>query len=304
MNLHSYPKVYAIGHRAVQDLFSDTVVVQEKVDGSQFSFGLINGEIEMRSHGAEVRFGDNNKMFNAAKETVCKAIADKLHPEWIYRAEFLSKPKHNVLCYKRVPVGSLIVFDINVGLENYLAPTVVHQEAELLGLEVVPTMFVGKVNSPEMVRDFLKSESCLGGPVEGVVVKNYNRFGIDGKVLMGKFVTEQFKETHNKEWKAANPTIGDIVDQLVATLRNERRWEKAIERLRDAGKLEHSPRDIGPLIKTIQEDLATEERDFIETKLVEWAMPRIMRASSAGVAEWYKDRLLKSAFPTEPTNAE
>lgn len=32
---HSYPKLYAMGHRAIADILLDDVIVQEKVDGSQ-----------------------------------------------------------------------------------------------------------------------------------------------------------------------------------------------------------------------------------------------------------------------------
>ena len=42
--LTSYPKVYQLGHKAVLDIFSGPVVIQEKIDGSQFSFGLVGGE--------------------------------------------------------------------------------------------------------------------------------------------------------------------------------------------------------------------------------------------------------------------
>lgn len=33
----SYPKIYAVGHREVRDIFRFPVLVQEKIDGSQFS---------------------------------------------------------------------------------------------------------------------------------------------------------------------------------------------------------------------------------------------------------------------------
>lgn len=38
----SYPKVYSIGHPKTSLLFKDEIVVQEKVDGSQFSFMKID----------------------------------------------------------------------------------------------------------------------------------------------------------------------------------------------------------------------------------------------------------------------
>ncbi len=37
---HSYPKIYGLGHKAITELLSDNVMVEEKIDGSQFSFGI------------------------------------------------------------------------------------------------------------------------------------------------------------------------------------------------------------------------------------------------------------------------
>lgn len=297
-HLHSYPKVYAIGHGAIAELFDGDVLVEEKVDGSQFSFGLFKGQISMRSRGASVIPGSaDSGMFAAAINSV-EEMKDRLHEGWTYRCEYLQKPKHNVLCYGRVPSRNLILFDINSGDEIYLSRAEKVQEAERIGLEYVPVLHNGPVTSPEKLYALLENESVLGAvKVEGVVVKNYARFGKDKKVMMGKYVSEQFKESHSKEWKASNPTMTDVVERIIATLRTKARWEKAVQRLRDAGKLEGSPRDIGHLIKEVQQDVREEETDFIQKKLYEWALPRIMRASSAGVPEWYKKRLLESAFP-------
>jgi hypothetical protein len=52
---HSYPSIYNLGHRALQDLLTVSVNVEEKVDGSQFSFGITEeGEIKLRSKGAVI----------------------------------------------------------------------------------------------------------------------------------------------------------------------------------------------------------------------------------------------------------
>lgn len=34
---HSYPSIYALGHRAIVDLLKGPVFIEEKIDGSQFS---------------------------------------------------------------------------------------------------------------------------------------------------------------------------------------------------------------------------------------------------------------------------
>lgn len=303
-HLHSYPKVYAIGHGAIAELFDGDVLVEEKVDGSQFSFGLVAGEIHMRSRGATVIPGSaDSGMFAAAIKSV-EELKDRLHEGWTYRCEYLQKPKHNVLCYGRVPARNLILFDINSGDEVYLSRTEKVQEAERIGMEYVPVLHFGPVSSPEKLYSLLQNESVLGGKVEGIVVKNYSRFGKDKKAMMGKYVSEEFKETHGKEWKASNPSMADVVERIITTLRTDARWEKAVFRLRDLGQLENSPRDIGHLIKEVQRDVREEETEFIQSKLKEWALPRILRASSAGVPEWYKKRLLESAFPVEASTAE
>lgn len=299
-HLHSYPKVYAVGHRAVAELFIGDVLVEEKVDGSQFSFSLTPEGISLRSRGAVV-YPEHAGMFALAAKAVDE-LRDKLTPGWVYRGEYLMKPKHNVLAYERVPKSNVILFDINTGDECYLTRAEKELEAARLGLEIVPVMYCGPVTKSEDVYAFLQRDSILGGHVEGVVIKNYARFGEDKKVLMGKFVREDFKETHSKEWKASNPTIADVVERIIATLRSEVRWGKSVQRLRDAGKLEHSPRDIGMLLKEVQSDIRAEELDFISAKLVEYALPRVLRASTAGLPEWYKRVLLESAFADQSAN--
>lgn len=52
MHLPSYPKIYALGHKAIEELLHDDVCVQEKVDGSQISFGLLDGKLYISSKGA------------------------------------------------------------------------------------------------------------------------------------------------------------------------------------------------------------------------------------------------------------
>jgi ATP-dependent RNA circularization protein (DNA/RNA ligase family) len=296
--INSYPKVYAIGHPAVADLFADEVLVEEKIDGSQFSFARVGDTLHFRSRGAIIYDDNPEKLFAAAVNNV-REIKDRLNDGWVYRAEFLQKPKHNILSYERIPTRNLILFDINTGDEQYLSRTGKEEEAERLGLEIVPVLYRGMVDKPDILLALLDHLSILGKVcVEGIVVKNYARFGKDKKALMGKYVREDFKEVHAREWKAANPSVGDIVFQLIASLRSERRWEKAVERLRDLGELEHSPRDIGKLIKAVQDDIREEETEFIKQKLYEYAVSRIIRGSTAGLPEWYKKRLLEDAFAT------
>jgi hypothetical protein len=170
-----------------------------------------------------------------------------------------------------------------------------------LGFETVPTLFEGMITDPQMLRDLLKTTSVLGGPtIEGMVIKNYARFGRDKKALMGKFVSETFKEVHAGEWKKANPGGADILALLVAKYRTPARWMKAVQHRREAGLLLDAPQDIGPLIPEISKDVEKECKDEIMEFLYSWAWPKLRRGLSAGFAEWYKERLLERQFE-QPT---
>lgn len=296
----SYPSIYALGHRYLTDLLKDPVNVEEKVDGSQFSFGVfpVDGKLELkcRSKGAQLNIEAPEQMFKKAVETAHN-LAGKLQPGWTYRGEYLAKPKHNTLVYDRVPKDHIIIFDIAKGLESYLLYEEKQNECERLGLEVIPQIYCGYIQSAEEFRQMLDTTSILGGQkIEGVVIKNYYRFGQDKKILLGKFVSEAFKEVHNREWKASNPTQHDIVQRLIESLKTPARWNKAIQHLTEKGELEDSPRDIGKLIKEVPTDIEKEEIEFIKTKLYEWAWPHIRRGVVAGLPEWYKDELLKKQF--------
>lgn len=303
---HSYPKLYAMGHRAIADILLDDVIVQEKVDGSQFSFGKFpiedyrgtgdGFELKIRSKGATMIPDAPEKMFNKIVEVV-KSIQHLLVPGWTYRGEYLAKPKHNTLAYDRAPQNFLALFDINPSEESYLPYERVAEEAARLGFDVVPLIYRGRVETLDLFRSFLERESFLGGQkVEGVVVKNYSRFGPDKKVLMGKFVSEAFKEAHTGAWKEANPAKQDVVERLIAGLATPARWAKAVQHLKEAGKLEGSPRDIGVLLKEIGTDVHAECADEIREALFKWAWPHIQRGIIRGFPEWYKEQLLKQQF--------
>lgn len=303
--IRSYSSIFAVGHRAAVNLFMGPVVAEEKVDGSQFSFGVaLDGTLMCRSKGQQIVLDAPEGMFARAVETA-KKLAPELTPGWVYRAEYLQKPKHNALAYARVPTDHLILFDIDQGDQHYLSPDEKRTEAGRIGLEVVPTLFEGVITTPDEVKALLREESCLGGvQPEGVVVKNYARFCEDKKVLMGKYVTEHFKEVHKVQWKAANPGKGDVVERIIAVYRTEARWRKAIQHLRERGEITDSPKDIGALMKEVSTDVHKECAAEIAEKLFEWAWPQIGRGITAGLPQWYKDELLAAAFvPAEEVEA-
>lgn len=302
-----YGKVWSLGNPNLQHLLApgSHVVVQEKVDGSQFSFALIDGKIYARSKGVLFDCEENVEgMFKKAYETVKRLHAlDLITPNLIYRCEYLASPKHNTIVYGRAPLGFLVLYDVHTsdGL-TYYTEARLKQEAELLDIDCVKTIWEGPAEqiSESSFSDWLRTGSSLGGEIEGFVIKNRSeRDRFDGALLKGKFVRETFKEDNRKNWKQISPKSGDIIDQLSGGITSHRRWEKSIERFRDEGKLHSDPKDIGPLMKDIRADAKIELEAELKEMLWKWAWPKLERATTEGFPEWYKERLAKSMFQKE-----
>ena len=296
-HISSYPTVYQVGHRAIQNLFEGEVIVEEKVDGSQFSFGILEGILVCRSKGKQLILDAPEKMFLKAVENV-RSLDNILHPEWTYRGEYLQSPKHNTLAYDRVPELNIIIYDIMVETqESYLSYDEKQQESKRIGLEFVPLLYQGVVKDFEMFQKFLDRTSILGGQkIEGVVIKNYDQFTMEKKPAFGKYVSEAYKEVHDKDWKDRNPTGKDITAQIILKYKTDARWNKAIQHLRDAGNLDGSPKDIGNLIKEVSQDVHKECEEEIKNILFAHFWKNISRGVTAGLPEWYKEELAKQAF--------
>lgn len=294
----SYPKVYALGHPALEGLLDGPVVVQEKVDGSQFSFGTyerLGPVVQMRSKGAVVYPETDDKLFRPAADTVT-GLLENLLIDHTYRGEVIAKPKHNTLTYSRVPKGNVILFDVERPDGTFFNIDELPSEALRLGLEAVPSFEVEALDGTA-VANLLQRTSVLGGSlIEGVVVKNHHRWGKDGKFLAGKYVSEAFKETHKKAWSGENPKGQDVIETLIHELASPARYVKAVQHLRERGELEGDPRDIGKLLNEAKSDIASEEKEYIAEKLLQWAMPKVLRGAVGGLPQWYKEQLLERQF--------
>lgn len=98
--INSYPQVYAVGHRVIKDLFVGEVAVEEKIDGSQFSMGVVNGELCCRSKGKQIILDAPEKMFTKAIETATE-LKDELYPGGYTGVNFY-KSQSTTFCFMTV----------------------------------------------------------------------------------------------------------------------------------------------------------------------------------------------------------
>ena len=225
-------------------------------------------------------------------------------PNYIYRGELLSKPKHNTLAYNRIPKNHIIIFDIDVGNQHYLSHPDKVAEAARIGLEVVPLLYSGTIPGMDEMMAMLEKVSVLGGQqIEGFVVKNYDQYNpMDSKTLMCKYVSEAFKEVHKTDFKKRNPNKGDVLQQIIDTYKTVARWNKAEQNMREQGTLMETPADIGNLIKEVFNDIREECELDIKERLWMWAWPGIKRGVTNGLPQWYKQRLLEQFTLKGETN--
>jgi len=293
----AYPKIYALGSKPVTDIFDGVVEVTEKVDGSFFGFGKLNGEVLCRSKGQQLNMESPEKMFTQGVEYV-KSIADKLDDSVMYYGEYMNKPRHNTLKYETIPLNHIALFNVVKCGQWVTSREEMVEEAAKIDMGIVPLISTFEMHDGKFDTDILKAmletESFLGGQkIEGVVVKNYEKQFLIGDryhpIMAGKYVSEAFKEVHgmNKTFNSKGKW-----ETYIEQYRTEARWEKGLQHLAESGVITWTPRDIGVLIKEVQADITEECSEDIKEFLFKTHMGALIRRSTQGLPEWYKDKLI------------
>ena len=293
----AFPKILHIGDKQIESLFDGEVEITEKVDGSQLGFGKVDGELFVRSKGKEQDLDNPDMMFIQAVEYI-KTIEEKIPDNMTFYGEYLQKPKHNTLAYDRIPNNHIALFGIYDSVtREHFGMDVIKEWAEKLDVDTVPLIYSGTC-SPEFVLGLVKERlSYLGGQkIEGVVVKAYKPWMFMGSmpqtVMSGKYVTEEFKEVHVKNWKKENTGKGKL-EVAMAQYKSEARWNKAVQHLRDNGELTGTPKDIGPLIKEVRQDIIAEEKENIKETLWSIYQNDFLATATNGLPQWWKESLIK-----------
>ena len=299
----SYAKSFNLGHRALASFFDgdgEIYRVEEKVDGSQASVTKRDGKLYFRSKGRAFTEENPDSLF-VKFVAACQERSDLLRDGWIYRGEYLAKPKHNCLTYGRVPAGHFVIFDIEDAEGNLLNNSEINNEAARLGFDpVLLLMELSGGEAPpslELLQSLLKQTSNLGGPtIEGVVIKRTKQLLFDAqtsKLMIAKYVSEAFKEDQRKDWRTSNPKRDDVIAVLVDRFTSKARLNKCVQQLDEIGQLDRSLKDIGLLIPKFGEDLLEDHAEDIKQALFDYFWPQIKRGVTKSVPQMYKDWLVE-----------
>ena len=297
-----FPKIHNLGTPPVIDLLESQEILEvtEKLDGSQFGFGKQNGEFFMRSRNMNLVEMPSN-MFNL----IAAYAAERLKPavmsmknDCVFYGEFIRGLKSNILKYERIPKNNLTLFGY---FELVGGKIIAHthktlaEYAEVFDVEVVPLLWTGTGLTPEKVLELVKeSTSCLGGMVEGVVIKRYAEWywaAADHTYPLqaAKYVQEAFKEKANADTSHRKPK--DSWEDFCKGFRTEARWRKAVQRMVEDSSITYTAKDIGSLVKLVQEDVKSEDWEFIEKEMWRLFGDECIKKAMLGMPQWYKEQL-------------
>lgn len=298
MPIENYQKIQQIYNKEVKDILTaDNVVIEEKIDGSQFRIQIeTDGTIGCGSHHQELSMVDSQ--FKLATSIAESIFAGHVPKERItIFCEYLKSPSHNTLTYERVPKQNLMLFDVLIG-DKYLNRVQKEAFAAVWNMELTPCLYQGpgKDISIEKVNELIQGISVLGKTkMEGVVIKAYDTFYdinlypyLQGHFKMAKIVRPEFKEVNGENQSNQNNHLERIKEKYRTTAR----WDKAIQYCKDQGLVTDSMADMKHVIPRIKDDLTTEEKDNIKEDLWKAFGDEIIRSSVRGVPEWYKEKLM------------
>lgn len=252
------------------------ITITEKIDGSNASIWVENGEVKAGSRKQVLR-ADNtlNGFYDFVMTLPADILKDILEEKYIIFGEWLVK--HTVK-YPEDKLKTFYVFDVwNRETEQYMPWVFTKQIAEFLGLKLVPLFYDGEFTSWEEHMKLVGKTEMGGEPCgEGIVIKSQDRLDnkFSGTPAYLKIVAEKFSEVHDAHPK--KPVDPETLakreaDKILAeTIVTERRVVKCIEKFIDNGEFpaEWDEKNLGQLAKILPKavyaDCVKEEPETVE----------------------------------------
>lgn len=204
MKFKKYQHVEKFGNTEVKDIEIGECLVFPKVDGTNSSVWLDEGELRAGSRTRELTLEKDNAGFYkyALSNENIKKYLDK-HPNHRLYGEFLVP--HSLKTYRSDAWRKFYIFDVCLDKDDtveYLQYDDYKPLLEEFNLDYIPPIAKIKNGSYENFIRCLEQNIFLiqdgNGVGEGVVIKNYNFYNQYGRQTWAKIVTSEFKEKHAK----------------------------------------------------------------------------------------------------------
>ena len=283
-----HPKIYRLDAKESQGILDGFVVGTEKIDGSQIGWGVVKGELVIRSKGAYINPECVPGLFKGATETILKAHANGLLKEGqFFYGESVETPRHNRLHYGRVPEGHIVLFGGFDTDGRWFSWGELETWAQKFECERVAILVRGDNVTEEEIETIVQNTSSqLGGIMEGMVIRVADACA---EMRWAKYVRPEFKEVQKVKKAHAAPI--EKISDLFAGYCTESRWHKAWQHLADDGVDMTDKKVIGQFMSEIVRDTLEEEEQEIKDALFKIFRKQFNTAITKGAVEWALARM-------------
>ncbi len=232
-----YQHVERFGTSEVEGIELGVINVFPKIDGTNASVWIDNGEIKAGSRNRELSLEKDNAGFYAwasenenIKTYLTSNPTHRLYGEWLV--------PHSLKTYREEAWRRFYVFDITIDLEEgieYIPYDVYQESLEEFKLDYVPLLVKYKNGDYDRFMNQLKQNTFLikdgEGIGEGVVLKNYDFYNKYGRQTWAKIVGTEFKEQHRKKWGANEIELSMLEERIADEMLTEAFIEKEYSKL-------------------------------------------------------------------------
>jgi len=240
MVFEKYGKIRQLGHEDNSTLLAnpnDNIVIEEKIDGANFRFMFLKGNILFGSRTQSL--GDIDAKIGGNWKRCVEFIKERLNG--VDLSEFEGMILFGECCVKHSmeydwdKIPPFLGFDV-LNLQNlkYLGYPACKSIFDQLELPFVPIIKICKAGEINELTDEDIPKSVYGeSQAEGIVIKNYK------EQIFGKFVTVKFKEVNKSAFGESKKRASNDDDRLAAMYCTNARIDKQIFKLVNEGQQLH-----------------------------------------------------------------
>lgn len=224
-----YQHLEKLGTSEVEGIELGTCYVFPKIDGTNSSIWISNGEVKAGSRTRELSLENDNAGFYAwvleqknIKDYLLEYPTHRLFGEWLV--------KHSLGTYRDDAWRNFYVFDVatdrigdietNEEKFNYIHYTEYQAYLEQFNIAYTPPIATIKNGSYEQFVNQLQHNVFLikdgQGVGEGIVIKNYDFRNNYGRQTWAKIVTSEFKEKHQKVMGGHHVKGEDMIEEEIS----------------------------------------------------------------------------------------
>ena len=222
MGFRKYQHIERFGNDEVQGIELGISYIFPKIDGTNGSVWLKDGELKAGSRKRVLSLDDDNAGFYAyvLDQVWIKGYLEK-HPTHRLFGEWLVP--HSLKTYRMDAWKRFYVFDVCLDKDEeeleYIPYDIYKPLLDNFGLDYIPPLGIISNGTYEYFIKALENNGFLiddgKGTGEGIVIKNYDYYNKYGRQTWAKIVTNEFKEKHHKEMGAPLITASRMVEEAI-----------------------------------------------------------------------------------------